>query len=111
MMSSFQANFQNLLQKSDLKSSDIQKAFAQAPPPIDTSLIRNYAIFGLQNIVLQNNVAVLSGSAGVQNDSPNIRLPNKAEIVIGGGSRFVDPNSARLIIDKRFVGVDSDPRL
>ena len=45
MMSSFQANFQNLLQKSDLKSNDIQKAFAQAPPPIDTSLIRNYINF------------------------------------------------------------------
>ena len=56
--------------------------------------IGNYALYGLQNVVLQNNVTMINGSVGVHNANPNFHLPANAEIYIHDNSNFLSPSSA-----------------
>ncbi len=88
-MPSFLTVNTGLPQKSTSQSSTV---YAQSP--VDIRHISNYTVFGLNNIVLETNVTVVNGSAGVQNSSPNMALPANAEINIGSNSKFLDPTSA-----------------
>jgi hypothetical protein len=84
-------SFQSGIVKSTDYSS-IQNAFATGP--VDITQIGNYAIFGLHNVVISQNVTFNTGSAGAQNAQPNMALPANAEMIIKQNSKFVDPASA-----------------
>lgn len=89
--SSIQTSFLNLPQQTLEHVGIIKNAYAASD---DIRQIGSYSIFGLKNIVLETNVTVTNGSAGVQNASPNMQLPANAEINIGSNSRFADSASA-----------------
>ena len=90
-MPSFQTLHQNFPEQI-ADNFQIKNAYAQLP--VDIRQIGNYAIFSLNNMVLETNVTVVNGSAGVQNSGPNMALPANAEINIGDNSRFLDTTSA-----------------
>ncbi|MBI3639266.1 MAG: hypothetical protein HY223_03025 [Thaumarchaeota archaeon] len=91
LMPSFQTLNQNFPEQI-ADNFQIKNAYAQ--PPVDIQQIGNYAVFGLNNMVLETNVTVVNGSAGAQNSISNMGLPGNAEINIGGNSRFLDTTSA-----------------
>jgi len=91
LMPSFQTLNQNLPEQI-ADNFQIKSAYAQ--PPVDITQIGNYAVFGLNNMVLETNVTVVNGSAGVQTSGTNMALPANAEINIGDNSRFLDTASA-----------------